>query len=153
MSKSLQVLTLDPGEKVGWARAMVQPDGAWHNLVHGITPLQEMALALDKKIGTYDVVIYETWRLYPAAAKFLIGNDMQSSQFVGMVRLLSWTHPHIKLVSQGASVMKTARKTAPSWLQEILDNEPATHDDGHNVSALLHMWAWTWENYTAKGAL
>src|SRR4051812_11884394 len=59
----LHVIALDPGERVGWARARVNPDGTWDDMTHGITALKDMALALHKNVTKYDVVIYETWRL------------------------------------------------------------------------------------------
>jgi len=145
--QGLNVLALDPGEKVGWARAVVLPNAEWLDLRHGIHHLKDMALALGRSAVRYDVVIYETWRLYPSMAKSMVGSDFQTSQFIGMVRYLTWINPRVKLVSQGASIKKTADKTAPDWLQEIIDNEPASHDDGHNVDALRHLWFWTWEKY------
>lgn len=151
-----EVIALDPGEKVGWARATITPEpfdevqpAHWSNLEHGITPLKDMALALAKRIDTYDVVVLETWRLTPKGARVSIGSAMESSQFVGMVRLLCWLN-NTKLVMQSPNLTKTADKTAPDWLREIINHEPSSHDDAHNVDALRHLWVWTWRNYVAK---
>lgn len=145
------VLALDPGEKVGWARAEIAPDLTFTELQHGITGLKDMALACEKRISTYDLVVMEDWRLNAKTAKSLIGNDMQSSQFIGMIRLLGWT-TNTKVKMQGPGVMNTARKTAPDWLQEIIAKEPKAHDDAHNVSALLHLWHWAWHEYVYQEA-
>lgn len=148
----MKVLALDPGEKVGWARADIAPDLTFTDLQHGITPLKDMAIATGKAMHNYDAVVMETWRLFPDQAKKMVGSDMQSSQFVGMIRYQVWANPPIRLYMQGPGVMKTAEKTAPEWLKEILANEPRNHDDAHNCSALLHLWHWAWNKYVYQEA-
>ena len=91
-----RVLALDPGDKVGWARADVADDGTWTNLRHGITPLKPMALSVhkslcppwtggewDRTVPSYDVVVCERWALYPHMAKYMIGSEIPSAQFIG----------------------------------------------------------------------
>jgi hypothetical protein len=146
---ALDVIALDPGNKVGWARATVEPDGTWTGLEHGIHHLKDMALALDRKVSDYDAVVCETWRLRPAKARAFAGSDFPSVQFIGMVRLGCWRE-NVRYYPQDPSIKSTADKSAPPWLKEIIDNEPGTHDDGHNVDALRHLWFWTWENYVIK---
>lgn len=147
-----RILAIDPGEKVGWAHG----DLGWEHpadydqglppvLVitgHGITPLKDFAVKLSEVFGDYDVVVYETFRLYPHMARKLVGNDMQTAQLVGMIRLCSWLNPATKLVSQGATIKKTAEKRIPNELpqvQVILDRMPKSHDDAHDGDALLHL--------------
>lgn len=141
--KPLAVLALDPGERTGWARADVQPDGSWQDIRQGVHALKDMALALDRNFRDYDLVIYETWRLYPHKAKAMIGNDMQPSQMVGIIRFLGWQYPDVQLVSQGASTKTTADKTMPEWLAERFTHSSEEHDR----DALRHLWFWTWKNY------
>jgi hypothetical protein len=147
------VLALDPGEKVGWARAYVADDGSWCGYDHGITALKPMALAVHANIAKYDVVIYETWRLRASETQKFVGNDFQSSQFIGMVRLAAWLNPQVRLVSQGPSVKTTAEKTAPSELRKLLARMPKTHDDAHDGDALLHLWHYTWDKFVTTPAL
>lgn len=158
----LRVLSVDPGEKVGWATATVDEslmvpipvmgasglvNGPQLEVVnHGISSLKAFALKLHALTDPYDIVIYETWRLSARAGRLLVGNDMQTSQLIGIIRLYGWLNG-VELVAQPPSAMNTARKTAPPWLQEIIDNEPKAHDDAHNVSALLHLWTWYWGKY------
>jgi hypothetical protein len=147
MSKN--VIALDPGNKVGWARATVLEDGTWSNMRHGITPLRDMAISLAKNLIVYDVVIVEDWRLYPNKAREMVGSSFPSVQFIGMVKLLTWLNPTVKYVTQGASVMKIAEKSLAACRPELHAQvvTPRAHDDAHDMSALLHLWYWTWRTY------
>lgn len=142
-----QILAIDPGERVGWARARVGPD-SFALIDQGVTPLKDFALKLGTSLGNYDTVIYETWRLYPEAAKFMIGNDMQPSQLVGMIRYISWLHPKVKLVSQGASIKTTALKSMPEYLSEHLTLSSEQHDQ----DAIMHAWFYHWERHVCQQA-
>ena len=143
-SEGVNVLALDPGEKVGWARATVMPDATWTDLQHGITPLQDMALAVGKRLDDYDVLVVESFRLAATKSRSMIGSDLPTVQFIGMCRYLAWVTPTVRLVLQAPAIKRTVDKTAPEWLQEIIANEPKSHDDAHNVDALRHLWHWTW---------
>lgn len=144
-----RVLALDPGEKVGWARADVREDAAWDNLEHGITSLRPMALAIAERADNYDKFVVETFRLSANKMRSQIGSDFPTVQFIGMVRLVAWQHG-IEVRMQGPSIKDTADKTAPEWLQAILANEPRSHDDAHNVDALRHLWFYTWKEHVAS---
>jgi hypothetical protein len=138
-----RVLAIDPGERVGWARASMDaglmPGHGGAELVQGVTPLKDFALKLGEVFGDYDTVIYETWRLYPHKAKALIGNDMQPSQLVGIIRYLGWINPQVKLVSQGADTKTLADKAYGSWLAPRF----ALSTEEHDKDALRHLvWYW-----------
>lgn len=145
----MKVLAIDPGEKVGWARGCVQPN-AFELEDHGIADLKPFALKLYDAIADYDAVVYETWRLYAGHAKKMIGNDMQTSQLVGMIRMAAWLNPEVKLVGQSASIKETADKTAAAMCPEVSDllaKEPGTHDDAHDMDAVRHLWYWHWSKH------
>jgi hypothetical protein len=149
-----RVLAIDPGERVGWARAELCPEGALKllspvgfrlpgidaaTLVQGVTPLKDFALKLGAVIGEYDTVVYETWRLYPHKAKALVGNDMQPSQLVGIIRYLAWMNPKVKLVSQGANIKDMADRAYGAWLAPRF----ALSTEEHDKDALRHLvWYW-----------
>lgn len=135
---SERILAIDPGEKVGWAHGVLEGDEL-ELTGHGINGLRDFATALSKRFGDYDVVIYETFRLHPAYAKALVGNDMQTSQLIGIIRYLGWMRPHVKVVAQGPNKQSTGEKTAPPCIREVLDNLPKSHDDAHDGSALKHL--------------
>jgi hypothetical protein len=128
-----RVLAIDPGERVGWARGVMyhggdDPSCGFGDIVQGVTPLKDFALKLGKVIGEYDTVVYETWRLYPHMAKKLVGNDMQSSQLVGIIRYLVWATPQVKLVSQGANVKDMADSAYGAWLAPRFELSTEEHD-------------------------
>ena len=145
---AMRALALDPGEKVGWARCEVTATGRVSRLVHGITPLKDMAIALAKSFGKYDVVVVETWRLSAVHARKMVGSSLPTVQFVGMVRLLGWLHPDVKVVWQDPGTKESARKSMrvlkPEWY-EIIDQGGA-HDDTHDYDAIMHLWHWVWSD-------
>lgn len=155
-----RVLFIDPGEKVGWARADVAENGDWTDLRHGITSWKEFVTAVyGRQLKTfdvfapppYDVIGYEVFRLYATHAKALIGSDMQTSQCIGAVRLIAWLSG-TKLVSQGANVKKSAEASAPPWLTKHLSKLPKRHDEAHDYDALLHLWHWTFKHHDVDPA-
>lgn len=142
-----RVLAIDPGERVGWARGLINTEtGEPVEVSRGVSSLKDFALALHKRIDNYDTVVYETWRLYASKAKEQAGSDMQSSQLVGMIRLCAWLHPKIKLVSQGAKIKKvslvTMEKNAPDLYASL-----ETSSEQHDQDALMHLWHYAWSNY------
>jgi len=171
----IRVLAVDPGERVGWATGVIWPErknqGTGHHyddtlpppgplpqLIvrdHGIAFLKDMALAIHQAVvveDKYDVVIYETWVLTPKGAKVSVGSDMQSSQFIGMVRQSCWLNPRVRLVPQGPSAMASANKSVrahPSGddIQCRLTKLPRSHDESHDGSALRHMWTYFFDRY------
>lgn len=139
-----RVLAVDPGERTGWARALINTEtGELTEISQGVSPLKDFALALHKRIDTYDTLVYEVWRLYPHKAKKLVGNDMQPSQLVGMIRLCAWLHPKVKLVSQGARIKKVADATMPDELKQRMSLSSEEHDQ----DALRHLWHYAWSKY------
>lgn len=151
---SERILVVDPGERVGWCHALFSYDSgsavSAENVEvtgHGITPLKDFALKLHEVAGNYDTIIYEQYRIYAHMARQHIGSDIPTAQFVGMVKLCAWLNPSVKLVSQGASCMKTGEKVAPPQIAEILARLPKSHDEAHDGSALRHLSFYWFKNY------
>lgn len=155
----MRVLALDPGERVGWARADVSSDGSWTDLRHGITELRDMALAVHRytaeaaaaDVGEgscYDVVVVEDWRLYPHMANQFVGSSFPSVRFIGAVQLCCWASG-TKIVMQGARIKKQSLATMAKLDPELhaLCTRPGAHDDTHDLDALMHLWFYTWKNY------
>lgn len=153
-----RVLALDPGNRVGWARADVAEDGTWTDLRHGITPLKDMALAVHHSLlahspeelpfePAYDVLVVEDWRLRAEKARSFIGSDFPSVQFIGAVRLCCWLSG-CQLVMQGPNLKTTADKTLKRMWPEMAEfvSQSISHDDGHDLDAIRHLWVWTYQH-------
>lgn len=136
------VLAIDPGERTGWARANISDDGEWADIRQGVNSVRDFLLCLEKHYGEYDIVIYETWRLFPHKARSLVGSEMTASQVIGGIRLISWHHPKTRLLDQGPNTKSTAMKTMPSHLKDRM----AKSSEQHDQDALMHLWYWTWKN-------
>lgn len=152
---TLSVLAIDPGEKVGWADGVIDTDsGRLTVMSHGIEHLKPFAMALagmnrasgPAPIHMYGAVIYERWRLSAVHAKTLIGNDMQTSQLIGMIRLLSWLHS-VKLVAQDPKDYHQGEVVAPPTVRAILDTLPKAHDESHDGPALCHLAHYWYKNF------
>lgn len=153
----IRVLALDPGEKVGWNTATIwdRADPATIDVGdYGILRLKDAGLALegegsaktpDLRPEHFDVVIFETWILTRKGAQDSVGSEMESSQFIGMLRSAVWRAPnHPRLVRQNPNNMTTGRlalnNPRPDYakIAAIIDAAPRSHKDSHYVSSLLH---------------
>lgn len=132
-----RVLVIDPGERVGWAKAVIT-DGEITEVTQGVHHLKDFALALGKGAENYGHIIYETWRLRPDMAKKMVGNDFQPVQLIGIIRYCSWLHPSIQLHSLGPSTKTTGRKVMPQILSERLSHSTEEHD--RDALDLLSYW-------------
>lgn len=143
------ILAIDPGEKVGWAHGWVRhSDGTLVVQGHGIQPLWPFAAQLEDDLEweAYSVVIYERWRLSAAHAKALIGNDMQTSQLIGVIRFLA-RRAGVKLVAQDPKDWHHGKTVAPPTVSSILDTLPKSHDESHDGPALCHLAHYWFVNY------
>lgn len=156
----MRVLALDPGQRVGWATAETvvrdQEPAELRVLGHGIWPIRNAALQVHNLVVTQDcidVVVYEKWLLTTRGARVLVGDDMQSSQFIGAVRLCCWLNPRVKVTPQPARRDYPYRRSLTCGhpaAQDILDRLaklPKAHDEAHDGSALQHLWDWFFERY------
>lgn len=171
-----RVLALDPGDKVGWARADIHDDGTWTRFRHGILQLKPAALAVDSALtkppssaswpGThlpeYDVVVCEDWRLYAHMAKHLVGSEIPSAQFIGMVKLACWKSG-VPLVMQFArqvnsnkpEILAPAEATMKRLRPDLFElvTQPGAHDDLHDMVAIKHLWLYTVKNFPVEVTL
>ena len=158
MSVKLNVIAIDPGERVGWATAefVADPDlGDDRNGLfltnHGISQLKPFAVKLAEVIGNYDLVIYEKYVLFGGErGRAQEGKEIPTAQLVGMIRLLAWLNDK-KLVCQAPKIKKTADKTAQGVFKELIESESKTHDDAHDIDAIRHLWYWYWKQEVTGG--
>lgn len=149
MASSQRILSIDPGERVGWAIGTLTPGDTLTVDAHGISALKPFAVRLGEAFPNYDVVVYEKWILAAGLAAKLAGSDMQSSQLIGIIRYLSWLHPHVKLVGQRPAERDKEMKTLPVGhpIRTIIDGLPKAHDESHDRDALLHLHRYYWKRY------
>jgi hypothetical protein len=159
----VRILAVDPGERVGWCTATVTPwrydnPGGEPRLdvtAHGIAFLKDAAMQVYKAVvleDRIDVVVYETFILTARGGKTMVGSDLQTAQFVGMVRMAAWLNPRVQLVAQGTGAMRSADKSMrahPSGaiMQGLIDKLPKAHDESHDGSAMRHAWTYFFERY------
>lgn len=159
MSKEYTLAAFDPGERTGYVVVRVCPyfkpgsnaDDGFLILDQGVLTVDEVGAKLKWLITKRDVVVYETWRLYADYAMQMIGNDMQPSQVVGMIRYATWLARReevraITLVAQGATVKKPAVKTMPDWLKAHM----AKSSEQHDQDAIMHAWFYATKRYYAN---
>ncbi len=155
----LNVLALDPGERVGWTTSTITTGDQPRLTIddYGILRLKDAGLALEGEApgGTpdfrpehFDAVIFETWILTAKGARDAIGSEMESSQFIGMVRSACWRSPRTKIVrslpKRKTDALMYLRNDHPDYAaaQAIVDAAPARHDDAHYADAVLHTVAY-----------
>lgn len=139
----MKILAIDPGELVGWCRAEVDDDYQIVDYKDGITPAQVFVLKLHDSAHDYDLIIYETWRLFGSKAKTLIGNEMLTSQCIGGIKLSAWISG-TKIIGQGPDIKKTADKICPEEWKHVIDGESSVHDEAHHVDAFRHLIYYLW---------
>jgi hypothetical protein len=142
-AKAYTLFAADPGESTGvvLVRVGVQfhPKRAtpvsFKILDQDVWTVRQVADYLKSWIVKADLVAYEDWRLYRTHALHMIGNDMQPSQVVGMIRYVAWQMGR-KIVSNGARVKVPAVETMPEWLREHMAKSSQQHDQ----DAIMHAW-------------
>jgi hypothetical protein len=153
------VLVLDPGNKVGWARAEIDDLGNWSAVEHGITPLWAMVDAVGEAQDvegfgagkSYDVIVCEKWRLYASHAKVMIGSEFPSVQFIGAIKLIckltgtKYVSQDAKDQAPGGVGLARLEVDYPKYYE--LATRPVAHDDGHDQSALAHLAAYSFRTY------
>lgn len=141
-------MAIDPGVTTGWAVGTItDPEGDGRLELHveraGYDPWRSFVMMLDDAMQDptrrFDVVVYETWRLYKSHAMTQVGSDMPSSQCVGCIwmaveRARRAGHK-VELLDQPAAYKKIidARMGgAETYL-------PASDVD-HDRDAVRHLW-------------
>lgn len=86
----LHMVAVDPGgEHVGVA-AFGKDDDGWECVWAGeMTPLEfEDWLSEQYATGRIDILVYESWKLFPDKAKQQTGSDMPTSQLIGVIKYI-----------------------------------------------------------------
>lgn len=109
------ILALDPGNHTGWCYR--QPDG---KLQGGTLPeCHEDVFDLIIMLRP-DVVIYESFKLYPGKAQSLAWNSFYPCEVIGVIKLACASDITITLIEQAPSVKKYAGPFQEDF-QELAD--------------------------------
>lgn len=145
MKRGTRIAAFDPGERTGYVVVLVEASfdpttGDGFTIEQqGVLTVRQVGHQLRSILEDVDLVAYETWRLYASHANEMIGNDMQPSQVVGMIRYEAWRQQK-KVVSNGADIKGVAYKTMPQWLRDHMDRSSEQHDK----DAIMHGWYVAW---------
>lgn len=96
-----QIVAIDPGgAHVGWAEGLTDPTEIVQ--VHELDPEGAINRA-ETLFPVTDVVVIESFTLYPDKARLLVGSDMPTSQLIGALRYLARANG-CEIVMQPASI-------------------------------------------------
>jgi len=158
VSKRINIIAFDPGEQTGWARGYVTQAATPHLHVEaaGWDAWKAVLLAYAKSMlgeqwppllgggitePTYQHTVYESWRVRPDAAQSLIGSDLQSSQFIGGMKLCVWRCQQAGRVAELHTNEPGNKPSIDGWMEKagMGDYLPSSQVD-HNRDALRHLY-------------
>lgn len=96
-------MALDPGNSTGW----VVRDSD-DKLIGGTIDANHDHVWDTMAWWLPDIIIYETFQMYPGKAQKLIWNTFYPCEVIGVIKLFAQKHPYIKLVGLQPSVKKYA---------------------------------------------
>lgn len=127
----MRILTLDPGNSTGYIiydTETKQMTGG--TIVENFDDIYYLIYSMK-----LDVVVYETFNMYPGAAKHLVWNDFYPCQVIGVIQL-ACMHAGITPVKQAPSVKRFSGGLDERWKQFIKKNPDKTE---HTKDAYLHL--------------
>lgn len=108
MDEHKSILCFDPGDHTGWAyidRNDIFSCGTIPKMSDNVNHLRLVAEKL--QIFRPDIVVYETFALYPSMAKSLAWNSFFPCEVIGVIRYMA-AHVGCEIVGQKPSVKKYA---------------------------------------------
>lgn len=130
------VLVFDPGDHTGWI--LRRSNGViTGGTLYSNKTLQNDIRDLNKLFEDTapDVVVYETFRLYPGAAPHMAHNAFYPVQIIGVIETLAYFRAIPYLVTQAPSVKKYSGGLDDRWKNYI---KYAEHSE-HTKDAYLHL--------------
>lgn len=131
------LIVFDPGKSTGWASFL---DGKLkdYGIIRGLDAFNDFVREYVLLNGTPDVVLYETFHLFPNKAQRQAGSDMPASQVIGKIDL--WASLiGAKVEKQNSSILSIAQK----WSKVKV---PTNHNESHGIVALNHGMYWLISN-------
>lgn len=98
----MKIMVFDPGDSTGWVMSNTDKF-----TLSGGTLYKDMAFLYTMiTIEKPDIIVFETFHLYPGAAKHLIYNDFYPCQVIGVIKLAALNYGVQYLVEQAPSIKK-----------------------------------------------
>lgn len=123
----MTILTLDPGNSTGWLWCNIDDKGVY-SIIGGGT-IAEDHLHVAKKIydTAPDLVIFETFHMYPGKAKSLAWNSFYPCEVIGVIKYIC-ALMGIKTVGLSPSTKKYAGGfNNPEWIRFRQNSEYTEH--------------------------
>lgn len=161
---SEQVIALDPGERTGWATAIMDLDYfqfvgtgvlAQDHMARSLAEWQAIRflnkpwrVALDENhtpIRTFDVIVAESWRPRRDAngrLDWIEGDPLLSAQHLGQIRFIADL--------SGATYREFSPMQKPFWVASMpakLKSLDAHSNEQHDKDARMHLWGYFFENW------
>lgn len=142
MTKTVRVLTLDPGESTGWCLGTIssEPQKTLVPIVGGTCARNHIEVAELIESIHPDILVFERFNLYPGMAKSLSWNSFYPCEVIGVIRY-TCDRLKIRYVEQAPGVKKfsgyTTKATTPGW--STLKETGEQRVTEHTWDALLHL--------------
>lgn len=134
----LKIITFDPGDHTGWVSRDengVLSGGTIFTGKHiweDITSLNALI-----QVKKPDVIVYETFNLYPGAAAHLVHNEFYPCQMIGVIKTLAHMHHIHYVVPQAPSVKRYSGGLDDRW--KMLRNVLGVETSEHTKDSYLHL--------------
>ena len=133
----LSVLVFDPGDHTGWV-FRDRTGGLQGGTLYSNKDIWEDMTQLHTMFSKFepDIVVYETFHLYPGAAKHLAHNEFYTVQLIGAIQMLcfDWV-PKNRIVRQAPSIKKYSGGLDERW-SSLIKSGAVTE---HTKDAYLHL--------------
>lgn len=123
------ILALDPGESTGWCYL-----GRENDMRAGTAPKDHMRVAELIDVFVPDIVVYETFNLYPSKAQSMIWNSFYPCEVIGVILYKSMSAGKL-IVAQAPSIKRYAGPL-PKKFADISKVEKLTE---HSKDACQHL--------------
>ena len=131
-----RVLALDPGETTGWFFKDYDQD----IMKGGTIPKDHAEVAKLIYALAPNIIIFETFHMYPGKAKSLAWNSFYPCEVIGVIKYVAEVNG-IPLVYQAPSVKKYAGGLQADWVQ-FQRNDLKEKVTEHVKDAYLHLKYW-----------
>lgn len=139
---NLSVICFDPGDHTGWIfrdhAGRLQGGTVFHgkNIWQDIYALKVLLNELRP-----DVIVYETFHLYPGAAKHLAHNEFYPVQMIGVICSLAYAMgiPPDRVIRQAPSVKKFSGGLDQRWQNYVHEHPGDPERTEHTKDSYLHL--------------